>query len=282
MEKNNSAVLIVCTILFTLSLLQPTKAQTTQTGEPFPLASPLTVLSPTNSTYKSSPQTLAITFKMIGKTSYTEIKYSIDGNPNSTLPANATLQPIEATRTYPNGTTVTVISMFSPYQITGQTKLPELAEGQHIIKVYSELKMSNYVVSDEEEISFTIDDETAPAILDFSIKNTTYTQTDLPLNFKLDQSVQWIAYCLDGQENITITGNSTLSSNAGSHQLKVYATDYAGNCGASETIYFEITETLPLPSATSISTIAIIIIGLGSITYFIRHKMKKHFEPGVF
>lgn len=265
--------MLICTILLTLSLLKPSKAQTTQTGDPFPLASPLAVISPTNTTYKSSPPTLSITFKIIGNSNYTKIKYNIDGKSNSTLPTNATLQPIEATRTYRNGTTETVISMFSPYHITGQTSLPELAEGSHTIRVYSEFKLSNYVVCDEEVVYFTINDEIAPVISDFSIKNTTYTQTILPLDFKLDQPVQLMGYCLDGQKNSTITGNTTLSLNVGSHNLKVYAIDNAGNIGISETIYFTIIEPLP----TAITIILIIIAVLGSFAYFNKHKRKKYF-----
>jgi hypothetical protein len=64
---------------------------------------------------------------------------------------------------------------------------------------------------------------------------------DLPLNFTVDESCSKISYVLDGQENVTVAGNSTLSDlPIGEHNVTVYAWDSSGNNGASETIMFTI------------------------------------------
>lgn len=206
---------------------------------------------------------------MIGNPTYTNITYSINGQSNYTIPTEATRQPIESTITHPDGTQEKGISIFSPIIITGKTALPELAEGQYKIVVYSEFKLSNYVVYDEEEVYFTVDDGTAPVFSDLSVANKTYAQTSFPLNLELDQPVQWIGYCLDSQENCTLEGNTTLSLDVGSHNLKLYATDNVGNVGATGTIYFTIAESI----TTQVTiTILVAVAVLGSILYFKKHK----------
>ncbi len=78
-----------------------------------------------------------------------------------------------------------------------------------------------------------------PAISIVSPENKTYDTTDIPLTFTVDESVLWMAYSLDGQANVTITGNTTLSGlSDGSHNLIVYTKDAAGSTGTSEIIYF--------------------------------------------
>ncbi len=48
-----------------------------------------------------------------------------------------------------------------------------------------------------------------------------------------------MAYSLDGQANVTITGITALTEvSYGSHSLILHARDTAGNTGASEMIYF--------------------------------------------
>jgi hypothetical protein len=57
--------------------------------------------------------------------------------------------------------------------------------------------------------------------------------------FTVSETTSWIGYSLDGQMNVTITGNITLSGlSEGSHSLIVYANDTAGNVGHSDSVYF--------------------------------------------
>jgi hypothetical protein len=77
-------------------------------------------------------------------------------------------------------------------------------------------------------------------------KNETYTERKVPLIFTVSELPSWIGYSLDGQANVTITGNTTLSSLAdGSHYVVVYANATEGEMDASETVYFQVDATPP-------------------------------------
>lgn len=83
--------------------------------------------------------------------------------------------------------------------------------------------------------------DTAPDISLLMPENDTYISTTIPLQFAIKQSVTWIGYSLDGQENVTVDGNTTLSGlSFGEHTVTVYARDAAGNMGASELRVFTV------------------------------------------
>jgi len=84
-----------------------------------------------------------------------------------------------------------------------------------------------------------------------SPENKTYTVSNLPLNFSVEVSASWAAYSLDGQANVTIVGNWTLTNLAeGSHSIIVYANDSSGVMGSSGTVYFTIGQVSVLEMAT--------------------------------
>ncbi len=89
-------------------------------------------------------------------------------------------------------------------------------------------------------------DMTPPAIRVLSPQNLTYTVSSIPLAFTLNESASWMGYSLDGQENVTIAGNTTLSGLAeGLHTIVLFANDTAGNMGFSENISFSVDATPP-------------------------------------
>ncbi len=92
-----------------------------------------------------------------------------------------------------------------------------------------------------------------PLISVLSPQQKNHVSSDIPLTFEVDRPVSQFKYSLDGQENVTISGNTTLANlSNGLHNITVYAWDLKGNVGASETIPFE---TEPSPAATpSLST----------------------------
>jgi len=92
----------------------------------------------------------------------------------------------------------------------------------------------------EVNLDITItEDTTAPTISILFPENKTYSIKDIPLNFTISESISWVGYSLDGQANVTIAGNMTLTSLPdGIHYVVVYANDTAGNMGASGTVYF--------------------------------------------
>ena len=117
-------------------------------------------------------------------------------------------------------------------------------------------------------------DTNSPAIEVTSIGSKTYITTDVPLIFTISEPSSQVTYSLDGKENVTITGNTTISGlSVGLHNVTAYAKDELGNTGTSETITFSIAEPFPVVpvAAASVATIAVVVIGL--LVYF---KKRKH------
>lgn len=91
-------------------------------------------------------------------------------------------------------------------------------------------------------ITYEAIDTNPPSISILSPENTTYPVAPInavPLTFTVNESTSWVGYSLDGQMNVTITGNTTIFSlSEETHTITVYANDTAGNMGYSDTIYF--------------------------------------------
>jgi hypothetical protein len=127
-------------------------------------------------------------------------------------------------------------------------------------------------------VGFTVD-TVPPKVSVLELDNKTFIEPEVPLNFTANESVSKIAYALDGQDNVTIVGNTTLTGlPTGVHNVTVYAWDTAGNTGASGTIYFSIAEPEPqpepFPTTLVIAPIAsVAVVGVGLIVYF---KKRKH------
>jgi hypothetical protein len=158
--------------------------------------------------------------------------------------------------------------------------LTGVQEGKHYITVHA-VEWGAYIdglfvhmfrINGSSSVNFAID--VSPSVSVLSLVNKTYDLSDVPLHFTVNQPVSQIAYSLDGKENITISGNTTLTGLAnGDHNVTVYATDEAGNTGASETIYFNVEAPEPFPTTLVIAPIASVsIIGVGLLVYFKKRK----------
>ncbi len=84
-----------------------------------------------------------------------------------------------------------------------------------------------------------------PLITIKSPQNKTYGTTPIDLTFTASESTSWIGYGLDGQTNMTIPGNTTITPPDGTHYVIVYANDTTGNMGVSNKVYFTIDTTPP-------------------------------------
>jgi len=116
---------------------------------------------------------------------------------------------------------------------------------------------------------------TPPSISIVSPENKTYDTTDIPLTFTIDKAVSWMTYSLDGQANVTITGNTTLHGlSDGAHSLRVYAKDTVGNTGASEIIYFSIKtqQAKPFPKWIVAAIVITAVVGAVLLVYFVKVK----------
>ncbi|XHH10177.1 MAG: Kelch repeat-containing protein [Candidatus Bathyarchaeia archaeon] len=105
-----------------------------------------------------------------------------------------------------------------------------------------------------------------------SPQNKTYNECNVPLTFAADKLASRISYSLDGKENVTITGNITLTGlTNGNHTLIINAKDEFGN-DVSETINFKV----EAPEAFSISFVLGffgVSVGLAVLGLFV---YKKH------
>lgn len=114
-----------------------------------------------------------------------------------------------------------------------------------------------------------------PVVAVVSPENKTYNVTSVSLVFTVNKPVVWMGYGLDGQENVTITGNTTISGLAsGVHNITVYAEDEFENMGNSETVWFSVAE--PFPLAWIAAIVAIVVIGGAvSVVYFAKARKTK-------
>ncbi|MGD8505491.1 MAG: right-handed parallel beta-helix repeat-containing protein [Candidatus Bathyarchaeota archaeon] len=201
----------------------------------------IAILSPRNMTYGTS--SISLSFTVDEPTSW--IGYSLDGQVNQT--------------------------------VTGNTTLSGLTNELHDIIVYANDTAGNIGLSDQ--IYFTVLDVTPPDISVLSPENKTYVTNEISLDFAVDESVTWMAYSLDNEANVTITGNMTLSELAeGSHSLTVYANDTAGNNGASETVYFTIETPVDVSPIWWIALI-IVIVAVSALVLLYFAKIRKQRKP---
>ena len=191
----------------------------------------LQVLSPENKTYTYNDIPLVL---LVNRPT-TWIGYSLDGQNNVT--------------------------------ITGDTELSDVSEGPHSIIVYVNDTFGNMVSSGN--VSFSVD-TFSPQISVLSPENKTYGGSDIQSAFTVDEPVSWMGYSLDGQDNVTITGNVTLAVLAdGSHNITFYAIDLVGNTGASRTVYFEIS---PFPIVLVVAVAATITITAATAYLYLKRR----------
>jgi hypothetical protein len=152
----------------------------------------------------------------------------------------------------------------------GSTTLPELSEGTHNLTVWVRAEhdeITTYIplwAAISKTISFTIN-STRPEVSLLAPTNITYRSVEVPLNFVFRDQVSEVMYSLDGQSNVSVSGNTTLPQlPIGSHNITVYATDEGGNTGSSRTIFFIVTqESLPfLPLIVAIAIVACTLISI--------------------
>jgi parallel beta-helix repeat protein len=101
-----------------------------------------------------------------------------------------------------------------------------------------------------------------------------FNESSVPLLFTVDKQVSWMGYSLDGQDNVTVTGNSTISGlTNGLHNMTVYANDTFGNECASETITFKINVPEPFPTTlVAVSIVSVAVVTVGLLVYFKKRK----------
>jgi hypothetical protein len=112
-----------------------------------------------------------------------------------------------------------------------------------------------------------------PTVAVGSPENKTYTSKDVSLTFTLNKPAVWMGYTLDGEEPVTISGNTTITwLKSGLHNITVYAKDEFENTGTSETITFSTEDPFPTTLVAIASGASVAIIGIGLLVYFKKRK----------
>ena len=168
--------------------------------------------------------------------------------------------------------------------------LEDIPDGNHSLIVYAKEKGTYYSYTDysagnvwyeyyylfeiegSSSVFFTVD-TTAPSVSVPSIQDATFYSPNVDLSFIVNEQTSRTAYSLDGNDNVTIIGNATLSGlSVGVHNVTVYAWDDAGNVGTSETLTFTIAEPFPVAPAAAASGVVAALVGVGVIVYSKKHK----------
>jgi parallel beta-helix repeat protein len=128
------------------------------------------------------------------------------------------------------------------YRVSIDGEIAMLSKWENDAYTYNYFTFAN----GEHEVVFEAVDITAPTIMILSPENKTYPSESINLTFNLSEPTSWIGYSLDSQINVTISGNTTVSSlSDGRHWITIFANDTSGNMGRSETVYFSVDTVAP-------------------------------------
>jgi parallel beta-helix repeat protein len=107
------------------------------------------------------------------------------------------------------------------------TKYPSAAEIGN-----SKIGDTAYVIDSKNQDRYPLMEPfiaTPPQITLLSPVNQVYNESSVDLVFTTDEAANWTGYSLDGEQNVTVTGNITIADLPnGSHTLAVYANDTLG------------------------------------------------------
>ena len=117
-------------------------------------------------------------------------------------------------------------------------------------------------ISATATVSFTIDC-TAPTVLVLPPENVSSTSA-IPLNLTVNEAYSKIAYSLNGQQNVTVSGNSTIPHlPVGQYNVTFYVWDIAGNIGTSETANFTVAE---IPQTERTADGSLLLLGAAALS----------------
>jgi len=254
---------------------QTTNSTTVVDGNP---DSTISIQSPENKTYNFNNVTLRFTIATdIPSSPMVAQPFYVDGANLDYNTANLenTFQG-ENWLTFPTSLPLSLTSNGGTANLTGLSQGPHQLTVWLVVSQY-EISYDNYVGSVYSTVSFNID-SIPPNITILSPEAKTYNSSVVPMNFTVNKTTSQISYSLDGQQNITTTGNMTLTGlSNGLHNVTVYANDEAGNVGASQTINFTIA--IPkaesfsnLPVAASIAAAVVIAVACAGVIVYLRKR----------
>jgi hypothetical protein len=245
----------------------PTTKQLPAPDVPPPKPPTITVSSPKNQTYNL--KSILFNFSVIVPQAFlelTKVYYYVDGEKhNSYLTPNWTMNLYGLSE----GThRVQVLASCRSFEFYNSSVTVDYYGTHYETRVaYSQEATSSI------EVYFTVN--YPPSIEILSPENRTYDLLDFPLDFVVNEPFSQLAYCLDGHDNMTIDGNSTLTNLPdGEHNITVYAWDTEGNVGASETLMFTVAKPVVFPPTliASVSGALVAILCVGFWVFFKKGK----------
>lgn len=201
------------------------------------------IYSPQNTTYTQNALLLNVTAKRYVSPTYyvTVLKYCINGGENTSIPTTGSFVQNPPVGIYGDIASYTLLR--------GTAILPELPQGKYTLTVYADYTRKESIdpkwpnMHDAKTIDFTINNGIPPAITLLPPETVTTKNRNLTLTLIVDKPISRMGYSLDGQDNVTVTGNFTIPKlTAGMHNVTVYAEDPLGNMGSSETASFKVSE----------------------------------------
>jgi len=267
------SLILVLLMLLTLSYFShEAKADTlgplVDRSEELNVTDVIEINSPQNTTYAVGE--ILLNFTLVYEGQDDDVGYSVDGGD---------IQRIQVSKISEEPAPYLFMPPYVRVTSRGTIVLRDLSEGSHTVTVYAGYYFGGinqrFEVFKRASTNFTID-TVAPNLLLLSPETKVYNMSDLSLNFAVNEPVSQFTYSLDGQKNVTISGNTTLTNiHYGEHNVTVFATDEVGNTGASETIFFSIREP-PEPFPTTLIAVAVIIVAVVSIVLLVYFKKRKH------
>ena len=306
------ALLFVLVFLTSLVTLQPVmiKAQTSNntTIVNGSQVANITIQSPENMTYNANNVTLAfeiecdvlpienvsLNFGSAFNGGFSFFTYGVVLDYSSSDLLNLILNYATNYKIFP-GTPNNVSASFSSLGnnfYAGDTSLTDLAQGAHNVTIWvsdyhwtmsyhTGLAYPNYGGAVLSTVSFNVD-SIPPYISILSPETKVYNSSDVALDFTINETISQISYSLDGNPNVTVTGNMTLTRlSYGAHGITVYATDETGNMGASETVSFTIAKPQLFPTATvvAVSVAVVVVVASLSLLLYRRHRKTANLSP---
>ncbi len=237
----------------------------------------VTIQSPENKTYNSNNVTVAFTIEsetppwefFDGRVLQLFLRHGIvvDYNTSKLVETDLAFQYWNL----PEDNVSVTLSSASRNRYVGNATLTGLSQGRHNLTVWirADTNMISYGIYEWSvftTVSFNID--LPPHITVLSPQTETYNTSFVPLDFTVSEQSSKIEYSLDGRNNVTISGNTTLAWLAnGDHNLTVYAVDETGNTGASGTLTFNVAAPFPLVPVAAAVVVAAAIVAAGLLLY---------------
>jgi hypothetical protein len=237
----------------------------------------VTIQSPENKTYNENNVTLTFTIEsdIPPVENFSGNVYALYYVHGCVLDNNTSKLVYDVSHKYyvsPNNVPVALSGSGNRY--VGNATLTGLSQGPHNITVG--VRAQRYMISYagiEWSVFSTVSFSVAPQITVLSPETKAYNVSDVPLDFTVEETFSRIEYSLDGQGNVTIDGNTTLTwLPNGDHNVTVYATDEFGNTGVSKTIYFDVEAPFPTVLVVAVSVAAVVVVGMGLFIYLKKRK----------